>query len=191
MHSLTASKHQSNPESSISLFVSLYLILLAAFIILTKDLSFNEYKQTVAMRSLHTTFGRPKDQAILFGRLDQIKLEDYSLEIEKIIKKYGKVTTNNSEDLIKANIPLDALYYADESSFRSETIDDMILLTSLLKNWAGNEELRIQINMTETNLQLDQRRLDFFRKHSAGVRPLIGLKISDIKELEIIIERKP
>jgi hypothetical protein len=187
----TASK-KTNLESTTGIFVALYLILLAFFIILTKDLSFNEYKQTQAMRSVSETFGRPKIQSIVFGRLNNVKLEDFSVEIESAIKKYGKIATTNNEDKIIVTIPQQALYYADQYNFRDEKLDDMMNLTSIIKRWSDNENLRITINLDETNFEQDKKRLEFFNKRIYGKKPMIGLKLnkgSETKNLIIQIER--
>lgn len=187
----TASK-KSNIESTTGIFVALYLILLAFFIILTKDLSFNDYKQTIAMRSLGETFGRPKQQSIVFGRLNNVKLEDFSMELEKAVKDFGTVSTTNNEDKVIVTIPLQAIYYGDQYKFRDERLDDMMNLTAIIKRWSDSENLKIIISLDETNLEQDKKRIDFFKKRVYGDDPMIGLNLeqkSDVKNVEIVIER--
>lgn len=183
----TASK-KTDQDSTIGLFVALYLILLAFFIILTKDLSFNEYKQTTAMRSLYETFGRPKEQLIVFGRLSDVQLEDYSIRIEKLVRGYGTVETNNNQDLIKVTIPLDAIYYGDEDTFRNDKLNDMMNLTSLIKNWADSEQIRISLLLGETNIEQDSQRLKFFHERIFGNKPMAGVQPNGT-DMEITIER--
>lgn len=188
----STASNKSNTESTTGIFVALYLILLAFFIILTKDLSFNEYKQTEAMRSLAETFGRPKQESIVFGRLNNVKLEDFSMEIEKSIKGYGTVSTTNNEDKIIVNIPQDAVYYADQYNFRNEKLDDMMNMTGIIKRWSDSETLRITINLDETNIEQDRKRIEFFKRRIFGENPMIGLNFTPDKEnkaIEIIIER--
>ena len=188
MHFSTASR-KSNQDSTTGVFVALYLILLAFFILLTKDLSFDDDKKTIAMRSVGETFGRPQQQEVAFGRMANVKIEDYALKIEKIIKAYGAVTINTDQDKLQISIPLSAIYFGDESDFRNERMDDMMALTSLLQNWTNVEQLHISANLTETNFALDQQRLDFWRKRIYGEKPMIGLKIDTKNNLEITIER--
>lgn len=186
----TASKKPA--QDTTSLFVALYLILLAFFIILTKDLSFDEYKQTTAMRSLLETFGRPKEESIVFGRLDNVKLDDYSTEIEKLIRNYGTIYTTNNEDVVKVKIPQSVLYYGDESHFHNDKMTDMMQLTSILKRWTDSEPVHISVTLSETNLKQDRERLDFFYKRIFGKKPMVGLRTEHDaleKNVEIKIER--
>ena len=188
MHFSTASK-KSNQDSTTGIFVALYLILLAFFILLTKDLSFDDDKKTVAMRSLGDTFGRPQTQTFAFGRMANVKIEDYALKIEKAIKGYGVVNINIDQDNLKVIMPLEELYFGDESNFRNNRIDNMMELTAIIKNWADAEQIRISVNLSETNFTLDQQRLEFWRNRVYGKKPSIGLKIDSEKSLEIAIER--
>lgn len=179
---------KANQDSTTGLFVALYLILLAFFIILTKDLSFNDYKQTIAMRSLQETFGRPKEQSIMFGRLADVKIDEFSLQIEKLIKDYGQIATSSNEDRLKVIIPLEAIYYSDEKDFRNEKIDDMMRLTSIIKRWANIENMRISVRLGETNIAQDNDRLEFFEKRTFGESHMVGISTNS-KNLEINIER--
>ena len=171
----TASKKPT--QDTTSLFVALYLILLAFFIILTKDLSFDDYKQTIAIRSLQETFGRPKEQQIVFGRLDNVKIEDFSLQLEEVTKKYGAISTSANEDRVKVKIPLSKIYYADEATFRNEKMDDMMTITHILRRWSEKESLRVSVYLNETKFEQDAERLKFFQKRIGGLNSMIGLRM--------------
>lgn len=183
-------KRQSNQDSTVGLFVALYMILLAFFIVLTKDLSFDHHKKTVAMRSLHESFGRPMEQPVVFGSLSQVTLEQYALEIEAITKDFGKVYTNLSEDIIKLRIPLKNIYFADEINFKDERIADMTRLVSILQRWQNTENIAITVQLSETDFKKDQKRLVFFSKNLSKMKNLVGIELDNNQELEFIIEVK-
>jgi len=175
--------------SNAALIVSLFLILLTIFIILSHNSSYDPNKMNLVKQSVEDIFGTKKKD-VIFGRLANLKLDDYFIQIDKIVKSYGSVVTSNDEDKLEISIPLQAIYYSDEYNFRSERMDDMMQLITILKNWSDNENIHIKANLSETVFELDLKRLDFFRRNIAGENPLIGLKISKDKRLDIVIERK-
>jgi hypothetical protein len=164
--------------------------LLTIFIILGKNSSYSENKANLVKKSIEDEFGSTKKKEVIFGRLANLKLDDYFLQIDKLIKSYGTTIISNDQDKLKILIPLEAIYYADEANFRNERMDDMMQLSGILKNWADNENIHIQVNMSETVYALDEKRLNFFRQNIKGERPLVGLKLSKVKNLEIIVERR-
>lgn len=187
----TASSHTKRDlkQTSISMLVSLFLILLTIFVILSNGSSYDHNKQQAVKQSIEDTFSKKKKDAVIFGRLTYLKLDDHALELEKAVKKYGTITTNNDEDKLRITIPLSAIYYSDEPSFLSTSIADMMLLVSILKNWSDTETVHINVSLSETTPEQDEQRLNFFHKYIQGERPQIGIKISKEKTLDIIVER--
>jgi len=171
------------------MLVSLFLILLTIFVILSNGSSYDHNKQQAVKQSIEDTFSKKKKDAVIFGRLTYLKLDDHALELEKAVKKYGTITTNNDEDKLRITIPLSAIYYSDEPSFLSTSIADMMLLVSILKNWSDTETVHINVSLSETTPEQDEQRLNFFHKYIQGERPQIGIKISKEKTLDIIVER--
>ncbi|PIR32847.1 MAG: hypothetical protein COV36_03455 [Alphaproteobacteria bacterium CG11_big_fil_rev_8_21_14_0_20_44_7] len=176
MHFSTAyeAKNTSLP-SSVTIFVALYLILLAFFIILTKDLSFDQHKKTVAMRSLQETFGRPKIQMIKFGRLNEVKIEDFPAEIEKIFGQSATVIVPIAGDDVTVIIDKDYLYYSDEVNFKPEQIEKMMDFRALLAEWHEVANPEFIISLSESSYELDSARLEYFRNNLAGARLSTGL----------------
>lgn len=183
-------KKNDETPSSITLFVALYLIILAFFIILTKDLSFDEYKQTVAMRSLHENFGRPKVHENVFGSLEEMSVDQFPKRLDKIFGQSGTVEVDPDSGFVKLRVKKNFLYYADESEFKPRRAEQIEKLQRLVEQWylADNPEFSVEMSLDE--YELDKKRLQFFKDDFSGIVIEVGL-LTDRRNTFILTVNTP
>lgn len=191
MHSLTASKQKDNSvPSSITLFVALYLIILAFFIILTKDLSFDDYKQTVAMHSIYKTFGRPKTQEVYFGVIDEGKIDDFHGEVEAIFGDQGKIIVSVDSSKFELHLDKDFLYFSDEVNFKPEVLDSIVALKDVIRRWHIAKQPSFLVGLSETDYEIDKQRIDYFRTDFSDIEFITGLNVDNNNKFSLIVVNK-
>lgn len=169
----------SSVPSSIALFVALYLILLAFFIILTKDLSFDKYKQTVAMHSLYKTFGRPKTQEVYFGVTEEGKIDAYHAEMEEIFKGKAEIILSSDGNKFTLKMKKNDVYFADEVDFKPEIFDKIVEFRDVVRRWDERDQPNFTIAMSADNYQADKERLQYFQNRFGNIEFKIGLNLDD------------
>lgn len=188
--SIAYKKKDNSVPSSIQLFVALYLIMLAFFIILTKDLSFDDYKQTTAMHSIYKTFGKPKSQKVLFGKLEQTKIEDFAGALENLFKDDAKIIVSANGERFRMEIDKSYLYYADEVSFRLDRIEQITEMRNILRQWSNKENPIFTASLSQENYALDKKRISYFTDNFNNVSFNIGIDMNESKKLVIKSEKR-
>lgn len=186
--STVSKKDDSSVSSSISLFVALYLILLAFFIILTKDLSFDEYKQTVAMHSLLKTFGHPKTQEIYFGVIEEGKIDEFPAAMKEIFRDNIEIIIPADNSHITLKFDKDYLYYPDEAKFKQEAFEKIIEFRDILRSWKERDNPKFTVRMSFSDYKTDKERLAYFRNRFGDISFFIGLDYNQDNSVEIVID---
>ena len=187
MHYSTAS--DNSVPSSITLFVALYLIILAFFIILTKDLSFDEFKKTVAMHSIYRTFGHPKTQEIYFGVIDEGKIDEFHAELETIFKEDAEYIMSPDNTKFTLKFKKDFLYFEDETYFKPEVLERIVQFRDVIRRWNTRDKPEFTVGISLSNYEADKQRLSYFQNRFGNIKFNAGMHIDNESSLEIIVER--
>ena len=167
MQHLDFVKIEENPTatpSSVTMLVSLFLILITFFIVITHSLPANVAKKSIAFESLEAKFGKPAEEAINFGGLLQPKPETFILQIEKLLGTTATINSTSNGDEVAIESTKDVFYYSDEPTFRPDKLETIIKLQKILLEWDKSSDLRITFILGLQDFAREKNRLENFRK---------------------------
>jgi hypothetical protein len=174
--------------STAPLFVSLYIILVSFFVVLTKDLDLSSNQSGEAFRSVKQKFGKPEDQLQSYTQLVKPKFNEFVLELEKIFLTNAIIETTINGDRTSIISDKEFYFYADETNFKPQNTELIAKLQELLSKWNRRETLQITYKIGGTNFEQDKARLQTLSALTPQIKTSIALDNSSPDKISIIIE---
>ena len=175
--------------STTAIFVSLYLILLCFFIVLTKDLSLDEKKSQAVMRSVYQKFGKPESENdITFGSIRKPILDDFVTDIEKLFGEYATVQTTIDGHITTITTQKSFFFFEDEASFRPDKTELLMKIAQLMKKWSAKEDTQFTILLSLDDYQDDKQKLESLKLLIGNINIDFGIQQNGSNEFVLIVE---
>lgn len=173
------------------IFVSLYIILISFFVIMTKDLDLASTQSGDALRSVQKKFGKPENQMQSYSQMVKPAFSNFVLELEKIFGTDAIIQTTINGDKTSIISAKDFYFYADEINFKPQTTNILSQLQNVLNKWNNSEKIQITYKIGSTNYQQDKIRTKRFSELTPQIQTTIALDPTDTDKISIIIEDAP
>jgi hypothetical protein len=182
---------EAQVPSATPIFVSLYIILLAFFVVMTKDSDLKSSKAEIALNSIYEKFGNSEKEFVAVSDIAKPKVADYAKQIELLLKDVAIIESSlNGED---TTIIFDksAIFYADETNLKPGRNLPFEKLIEIVKKWQREQKISLQIIVSLENFELDKQRLDFLVQSFANNSIKIGFNrgTKDKINLNIKVEK--
>lgn len=125
-----APKRQDSDDKSIILFLGLYLLLLAFFIVLNSISTFEEEKTYAVLSSVAATFGwegsggvEPRPAATVEGKF--VEPEEFHEKIADLVQTafpLAQIRILTPDRLMQVSLPAESVFFANETRFRDEAL---------------------------------------------------------------------
>lgn len=176
--------------SSATLLVSLFLILITFFVIINKNAHPDAAKRKAVLESMQEKFGGPTDDLQAFGGVVQPKLEEFTLQLQRVLGKDAMVESTINGDATKVTFAKELFFYADETEMRTEKIQRAQQTSEVLKNLMGGKDVKISIIMGLENYDLDVKKLTAFKNALGITEAEAGFATNSTNKITLVINNE-
>ena len=170
LHGAKDATHQEEASlpSTTTIMVSLFLILVTFFMVLNKNADHDPLKSKAVIENIQTKFGKPTDKLEAFGSVVPPKVQEYTLELQRLLGENAKVEATIDGTKTIVIITKDVLFYADETELREDKILLAQKTSAILKKIHAGKPIKIDIIAGSQNYKFDIKKLEAL-KNAIGI----------------------